>query len=206
MRSLCFIAGVSCVIRCFMKTSDDSKFVIDPVTGLLQGVSYVASPNYDERPANCAVDVIIIHAISLPPGCFGGVEIEQLFCNSLDATQHPYFTEICDLEVSAHFLIRRDGEIVQFVPVTQRAWHAGESSCLGRTQVNDFSIGIELEGCDEKSFDQSQYNALVDLTRCLFKTFPNLSTDCLFGHSDIAPGRKTDPGPCFDWAVYRAAL
>jgi len=190
-----------------VKSSDlDEKLVINPLTGLLQDGRYVASPNHDERPADCAVDVIIIHAISLPPGCFGGSEIEQLFCNSLDATQHPYFEEIRDLEVSAHFLIRRDGEIVQFVPVTRRAWHAGESSCLGRTKVNDFSIGIELEGCDEQNFDQSQYNALLALTRCLFKAFPNLSADRLFGHSDIAPGRKTDPGPCFDWAAYRQAL
>lgn len=189
-----------------MKSSGTSALTIDPVTGLLQDIRYVASPNYDERPADCEVDVIIIHAISLPPGCFGGSEIEQLFCNSLDATLHPYLEEICNLQVSAHFLIRRDGEIVQFVPLNKRAWHAGESNCLGRSQVNDFSVGIELEGCDDQKFEQAQYETLIPLTHSLFKTFPNLSTDRLFGHSEISPGRKTDPGPHFDWAVYRAAL
>ncbi len=189
-----------------MQIEDTREKTIDPVTGLLPGVRFVASPNHDERPLDCDIDAIIIHAISLPPGCFGGPEIEHLFCNSLDATQHPYFEEICDLKVSAHFLIRRDGEIVQFVPVTQRAWHAGESICLGRPQVNDFSVGIELEGCDEQEFGQTQYDALVALTQSLFRAYPHLSTDRLFGHSDIAPGRKTDPGPYFDWGVYLGAL
>lgn len=189
-----------------MKFSDSNDFVIDSKTGLLRDVRYVASPNHDERPADCDVDVIIIHAISLPPGCFGGSEIEQLFCNSLDATLHPYFEEIYNLQVSAHFLIRRDGEIVQFVPLSKRAWHAGESNCLGRSQVNDFSIGIELEGCDDQIFEQAQYQSLTPLTHSLFKAFPNLSADRLFGHSDISPGRKTDPGSHFDWAAYRAAL
>ncbi len=190
-----------------MKSSAEQReLAIDPATGLMRGVRYALSPNHDKRPPNCEVDVIIIHAISLPPGCFGGPEIEYLFCNTLDTDQHPYFREICNLKVSTHFLIRRNGEIVQFVPVTKRAWHAGESFCLGRSQVNDFSIGIELEGCDELAFEQRQYEVLVQLTRCLFEAFPNLSPDRLFGHSDIAPGRKTDPGPCFDWKAYRGAL
>lgn len=190
-----------------MKTSATSQDLnIDPITGLLRGVRYVATPNHDERPLDCDIDAIIIHAISLPPGCFGGSEIEQFFCNCLDAKQHPYFEEISHLKVSTHFLIKRDGELVQFVPVTKRAWHAGESLCLERPRVNDFSLGIELEGCDKMVFDQRQYDVLVPLTRCLFKVFPNLSPDRVFGHRDIAPGRKSDPGPHFDWTAYRAAI
>jgi len=155
---------------------------------------------------DCLVDVLIVHAISLPPGEFGGTAVAALFCNRLDPAAHSYYREIHALKVSAHFLIHRDGEIVQFVPVTKRAWHAGKSTCLGRTRVNDFSIGIELEGCDQVPFDEPQYASLVDLTRSLFQVFPGLNPERIFGHSDIAPGRKTDPGPCFDWPRYKAAL
>lgn len=184
-----------------MKRSQAGR--IDPASGLLSGVRYVPSPNCDARPLGMAVEVLVVHAISLPPGEFGGPAIEQLFCNRLDAEAHPYFREIADLRVSAHFLIRRDGEVIQFVPVSRRAWHAGRSSCLGRPRVNDFSVGIELEGTDEIPFAPVQYTVLAELTRRLAELFPAINRERVFGHADIAPGRKTDPGPHFDWAHYR---
>ncbi len=176
---------------------------VDPASGLVSGIRYVPSPNCDARPAGMAVEVLVIHAISLPPGEFGGPAIEQLFCNRLDAAAHPSFRGIADLRVSAHFLIRRDGEAIQFVPVSRRAWHAGQSSCLGRARVNDFSVGIELEGTDEIPFAPAQYTVLAELTRRLVELFPAINRERVFGHADIAPGRKTDPGPHFDWARYR---
>ena len=182
------------------------KYSLDPVTGLIEGVRQVPSPNFDDRPAGCAVDVIIIHAISLPPHEFGDDYIEQFFQNRLPADAHPYFEEIHEMRVSAHFLIKRSGEIVQFVPVSKRAWHAGQSHCLGRDAVNDFSVGIELEGCDDIPFESVQYAALEALSQLLIETMPDLTVENIFGHSDIAPGRKTDPGPCFDWQRYRLAL
>lgn len=179
---------------------------IDRRTGLADGVVFTPSPNWDERPPDCVIEALIVHAISLPPGEFGGPAIDALFCNRLDPSAHPYYQSICALRVSAHFLIRRAGDIVQYVPVTKRAWHAGKSSCLGRTRVNDFSVGVELEGCDGLPFDAPQYESLVELTRALCRAFPALGPDRVFGHSDIAPGRKTDPGPCFDWLRYKQAL
>ena len=178
-------------------------FSLNPVTGLLDGARYVPSPNHDPRPPGSLVEVVVVHAISLPPNHFGGTEIEQFFTNRLPADAHPYFREIADRQVSAHFLIRRSGEIVQFVPVTERAWHAGESCCEGRTRVNDFSIGIELEGSDDVPFDDAQYGALAELTREVMRVYPSVSAQRIYGHAAISPGRKTDPGPHFDWERYR---
>lgn len=175
----------------------------DAETGLVAGARLVESPNFDERPDASDIDTIVIHAISLPPGEFGGDAIEQFFCNKLDHTLHPFYREIKEVCVSAHLLITRKGELVQFVPLHQRAWHAGESECRGRKEVNDFSIGIELEGCDEKPFKDAQYKKLVEVTNMLTSVFPGLSLQHIYGHCDVAPGRKTDPGPHFDWQHYR---
>jgi N-acetyl-anhydromuramoyl-L-alanine amidase len=168
--------------------------------GLMKGARFLASPNCDERPAGCAVDLLVIHHISLPPGEFGGPGIVDLFTNRLDPAAHPYYEAIAATKVSAHFLIRRDGELIQFVPCAKRAWHAGESSWKGRSRCNDFSIGVELEGTGEVPFTVAQYRRLAALTRALKARYPIRD---LVGHSDIAPGRKTDPGPLFDWARYR---
>ncbi len=148
----------------------------------------------------------MIHNISLPPGEFGGPFVEHLFCNRLDLEQHAYFREICALRVSAHLFVPRSGELVQFVPLHKRAWHAGESRCLGKPNVNDFSIGIELEGTDDSGFEDAQYATLVQTSRMLMQAFPHLVAENVVGHSDIAPGRKTDPGPGFDWERYHRAL
>lgn len=174
--------------------------------GLIEGVDYIPSPNFDDRPEGLGPEVLIIHAISLPPGEFGGPHIEALFCNRLDADIHPYFQEICSLEVSAHLLIKRTGELVQFVPLSKRAWHAGESECEGRSRVNDFSVGIELEGCDDQNFEAAQYETLANVSLALMRHYPAISGDRIYGHSDIAPGRKTDPGPHFNWQRFRADL
>lgn len=175
---------------------------IDPVSGLIQGAHYVASPNCDARPEGSPVEVLVIHSISLPPGRFGGPGIEQLFCNTLNPDEDPYYREIGDLKVSAHVLIRRDGQLVQFVPLNQRAWHAGLSYCEGRTRVNDFSIGIELEGADNLPFEDAQYESLAGLTRAIRQVYTMIMPQRIYGHSDIAPGRKSDPGPMFDWKRY----
>jgi len=172
--------------------------------GLLEGACcYVASPNCDARPAGAAVELIVIHNISLPPGEFGGPGIEDLFLNRLDATIHPYYAGIAHLRVSAHFLIRRNGEIVQFVPCTQRAWHAGVSQWRGRERCNDFSVGIELEGTDEIPFEDAQYAYLARLIAALRDRYPIADVT---GHSDIASGRKTDPGPAFEWRRIKYCL
>jgi len=164
--------------------------------GWLPGTRRIASPNSDERPAGEPVRLAVIHAISLPPNEFGGPGIIQLFTNCLDPEMHPYFREIQRLRVSAHFLVRRDGELIQFVSCSRRAWHAGVSSWRGRERCNDFSIGIELEGCDQQAFEEAQY---LTLNRLLDQLRHRYSIEAVVGHSDIAPGRKTDPGPCFDW-------
>lgn len=174
--------------------------------GRLSGARQLPSPNCDARPDPADISLLVIHAISLPPDRFGGAWIDDLFTNRLDPAAHPYFATIHTLRVSAHLLIRRDGEVVQYVPLTERAWHAGVSSFRGRERCNDFSIGIELEGCDTQAFTDRQYRQLVTATRALLTAYPRLSHEAIVGHSDIAPGRKTDPGPCFDWARYRAAL
>lgn len=179
---------------------------IDRQTGRLVGVRFVASPNFDARPEGAAADVVVIHAISLPPGEFPGTNVEQLFCNRLDSACHPFFREIDGLTVSAHLLIRRDGEVIQFVSFDSRAWHAGVSSFEGRSRVNDFSIGIELEGSDFHPFEEAQYHALTDVIHALRAAYPAITPDRIVGHSDIAPGRKTDPGPYFNWVRVRRAL
>lgn len=179
---------------------------LDVSTGLIEGVRQVASPNCDERPAGMAIDVLVIHAISLPPGDFGGDQVEALFCNRLDPAGHPFYREIAGLRVSAHLLIRRDGAMIQFVPLHKRAWHAGQSRHEGRPRVNDFSIGIELEGTDDLPFEDPQYEQLGRVTQLLLQAYPEITPARIVGHSDIAPGRKTDPGPCFDWRRYQDRL
>ncbi len=172
----------------------------------LHGIRQRPSPNYDARPAGEEVSLLVIHNISLPPGDFGGPWIDALFLNQLDTTAHPFFAELAGLKVSAHCLIRRDGEVIQYVPLNQRAWHAGQSAFCGRSACNDFSIGIELEGTDETPFTEAQYAQLAKLTQRIQKQFPAITPARIVGHSDIAPQRKTDPGPAFDWAQYRALL
>ena len=183
----------------------------DPLTlgagkNWLEGVRRVPSPNYDERPPASEPELIVVHSISLPEGDFGTPHVEALFCNCLDVQAHPSFPEIAPLRVSAHALIRRDGGLTQFVPFTKRAWHAGVSCYQGRDCCNDFSIGIELEGCDWQPFEDRQYRCLASLVRLLMDTWPTIGADCLMGHSDIAPGRKTDPGPHFDWRKLKSLL
>jgi len=158
----------------------------------------IDSPNCDERPVGSDISLLVIHNISLPPGEFGGPGVEQLFTNQLDPAAHPYYATIYSLRVSSHFFIRRDGELIQFVPCRQRAWHAGTSSWRGLERCNDFSIGVELEGSDDQPFTDAQYDQLNGLIQSLRAAYPSL-TD-VAGHSDIAPGRKTDPGPHFAWS------
>lgn len=169
--------------------------------GWLTGVKRVPSPHCDERPDEELPSLLVIHNISLPPGEFGGPYIDQLFTATLDPDAHPYFQDISQLRVSAHCLIRRDGSIVQYVPFDKRAWHAGVSLFAGRERCNDFSIGIELEGTDTLPFTQEQYQQLACITRLLLSTYP-ITPQRITGHSDIAPLRKTDPGPAFDWQHY----
>jgi len=177
---------------------------IDVATGMLSDVRYVPSPNYNERPTNTVIDLLVIHNISLPPGEFGGSHIDAFFTNVLDPSRHPYFAEIAGVAVSSHCLIRRDGEIVQYVPFNKRAWHAGDSCFDGRKDCNDFSIGIELEGTDEIPYTPIQYTILADLVALLKKTYPEITDNRIVGHSTIAPTRKTDPGSVFDWGLLAA--
>ena len=183
-----------------------SEFDVNSDTGLITPSRLRLSPNRDERPRGAIPELIILHAISLPPGEFGGAEIEALFMNELNWDAHPYFGEIRGLEVSAHLLIRRDGSLVQFVPFTERAWHAGDSCFRGRTQCNDYSIGIELEGEDETAYDDRQYEVLAAVIRATCQAYPDISSRELAGHCDVAPGRKSDPGPAFDWLRLYDAL
>jgi AmpD protein len=168
--------------------------------GLIPQFRQVASPNCDARPAGVAIELIVIHNISLPPGEFGGDAVERLFTNTLDCDSHPYYAGLRGVRVSAHFLLRRDGSPTQFVACGRRAWHAGESSWRGRTACNDFSVGIELEGSDELPFTESQYAALKLLLNAIKARYPIAG---IAGHSDISPSRKTDPGPHFDWPRIR---
>ena len=177
-----------------------------PGADWLPGVSHQPSPNADERPDDCEIDLLVVHNISLPPGEFGGGFIADLFLNRLDPTAHPFFREIVDLRVSAHLLVRRDGTVIQFVALDRRAWHAGVSRFCGREQCNDFSIGIELEGTDETPFTPVQYRRLTGLIRQIQGRYPAITDQRIVGHSDIAPGRKTDPGPAFEWAMLRRLL
>lgn len=178
---------------------------LDPRSGWCQGVRHCPSPNFNARPQG-EVSLLVIHNISLPPGQFGTGKVQAFFQNCLRADEHPYFATIAAMRVSAHFLIERDGAITQFVSCNERAWHAGQSSFGGRENCNDFSLGIELEGTDELPFSEAQYAALVGLTRVLQRAYPALTLERICGHSDIAPTRKTDPGPAFEWPRLRAAL
>lgn len=174
--------------------------------GILAGARQVASQNCDARPAGVEPSLIVVHGISLPPGRFGGPWIERLFINMLPAARHPSFRDRAGLRVSSHLLIRRGGRVVQFVSFKRRAWHAGVSSYRGRGNCNDFSIGVELEGTDRRAYTNAQYRVLARVIGALLKAYATLSSEAIVGHSDIAPGRKTDPGPAFDWARLRAAL
>lgn len=174
--------------------------------GLLRGARQRLSPNRDARPDPEDIDLLVIHAISLPPDRFGGPWIDALFSNTLDPDAHPYFATIHQLRVSAHLCIFRDGSVTQYVPFRERAWHAGVSQWQGRERCNDFSIGIELEGGDSRPFTSKQYARLLRVTRALLAHYPRLAPQRIVGHSDIAPGRKTDPGPRFDWERYRRGL
>lgn len=179
---------------------------VDPLSGLVRGARQLPSDNQDERPAGMVPTLIVIHGISLPPGHFGGAHIDRLFTNRLDAHAHPFFGDIAGLRVSSHLLIRRDGRVTQYVPLHRRAWHAGRSRHAGRSNCNDFSVGIELEGADDVPYTPVQYRRLAALIRALRRTVPSLVRAAVVGHSDIAPGRKTDPGPAFDWSRLRRLL
>ncbi|MFP6782486.1 MAG: 1,6-anhydro-N-acetylmuramyl-L-alanine amidase AmpD [Gammaproteobacteria bacterium] len=179
---------------------------LDPISGWFENAIIIPSPNFDYRPLSSIIDLIVIHSISLPPGQFGSDCIERFFKNDLDASAHPYFVSIEELKVSSHFLIERTGILKQFVSTNMRAWHCGESSFNGRTRCNDFSIGIELEGCDDIGFTEKQYTVLNHVLVELVGAYPNVSDERIVGHQDIAPRRKTDPGPHFDWDRTRNAL
>lgn len=213
LRALCVSAVNSLstlpTLARYTHTSRHNKYSnvkIDPATSLIDEADFIESPNVDARPDDHDIDLIVIHSISLPPGEFGGPWIEKLFTNQLPADKHPYFEEINALQVSAHALIMRDGTVKQFVPFDQRAWHAGESCYQGRETCNDYSIGIELEGTDDSDFADIQYEKLAELIVSLEQTYPGISRQRLTGHSDIAPGRKTDPGTGFDWFKLKKLL
>lgn len=174
--------------------------------GWLQQARKVPSANCSPRPPGCEPELLVVHNISLPPGCYGGDCIERFFTNCLDWDEHPFFEEIRDVEVSAHLLIQRDGQLLQFVSLLERAWHAGQSCFEGRDNCNDFSVGIELEGADDDPYTDVQYAILGAVTQVLLEYFPAMDTYKIVGHSDISPGRKTDPGPAFDWERYRGEL
>jgi N-acetyl-anhydromuramoyl-L-alanine amidase len=178
----------------------------DPISGLMSGARQIPSPNHDARPAGSVPELIVVHGISLPPGEFGGAWIDRLFTNTLPAQAHPYFAEVAGLVVSSHLCISRDGALTQYVSFNERAWHAGLSSYNGRSACNDFSIGVELEGADTVAYEERQYRALADAVAALCAAYPTLSPRRLVGHSDIAPGRKTDPGPAFDWTRVRRLI
>ncbi len=175
---------------------------IDVSTGIIQGANFHFSPNFDERPRDQEIDLLVVHNISLPPGEFGGKYVHALFSNQLHPDEHEYFKEIAHLKVSSHLFIRRNGELWQFVPLTKRAWHAGTSAFEGKENCNHFSIGIELEGTDDIPYTPQQYEQLAQVTRLLMQYYP-ITIDRIVGHSDIAPERKTDPGPSFDWQHYK---
>jgi len=179
---------------------------IDIISGQLKEARQQPSPNCDSRPNESDITLIVIHGISLPPSKFGGDYIDQLFCNKLNPDEHPYFKEIAGLNVSSHLLVRRDGEIVQYVPFQKRAWHAGVSCYENRDCCNDYSIGIEMEGEDETPYTEVQYQVLAKIIKNLIKSYPELNEQTIAAHSDIAPGRKTDPGEAFDWEYLKKLL
>lgn len=189
-----------------MNPPADIRYTISPGEGLIRPARQCPSPNQDERPPGTTPELIVLHGISLPPGEFGGDGIERLFTNTLDWDAHPYFRKISGLEVSSHLLIRRDGALVQFVPFARRAWHAGASSFRGRDRCNDYSIGIELEGEDETPYTDAQYRHLSAVIQVLQTAYPALDVRRIAGHCDVAPGRKVDPGPAFDWLRLYDAL
>ncbi len=182
------------------------RWRLDPASGWLEGVRRVGSPNCDERPPGTEIDLVVVHGISLPRGVYGGDAIDRLFTNTLDPDAHPDFEAIAGLRVSAHALIRRDGSLTQYVPFGLRAWHAGTSRFEGRTGCNDFSIGIELEGADQDPYENVQYQVLAELVWTLSAHWRGIRPDRVVGHCDIAPGRKTDPGPAFEWWKLRTLL
>jgi N-acetyl-anhydromuramoyl-L-alanine amidase len=179
---------------------------VDLESGLMRGARQIASPNHDLRPAGVEADLIVVHGISLPPGEYGGPWIDRLFTNTLPADVHAYFAEIDGLRVSSHLAVMRDGAVTQYVSFTERAWHAGKSMFQGREACNDFSVGIELEGTDTQPYEDVQYDRLAEAVAALCAAYPRLSADRVVGHSDIAPGRKTDPGPAFDWLRARRLI
>jgi AmpD protein len=179
---------------------------VDLESGLMRGARQIASPNHDSRPAGVEADLIVVHGISLPPGEYGGPWIDRLFTNTLPADVHTYFAEISGLRVSSHLVVMRDGAVTQYVSFAQRAWHAGKSNFQGREACNDFSVGVELEGTDTQPYEAVQYERLAEVVAALCAAYPRLSADRLVGHSDIAPGRKTDPGPAFDWVRARRLI
>jgi N-acetyl-anhydromuramoyl-L-alanine amidase len=179
---------------------------VEPDSGLMQGVRHIDSPNRDSRPPGVQADLIVVHGISLPPGEFGGPWIDRLFTNTLPPEVHPYFSEVAPLRVSSHVVVARDGAVTQYVRFTERAWHAGKSAYQGRGACNDFSVGVELEGTDTQPYEAPQYDALAEIVAALCAAYPRLSPDRLAGHSDISPGRKTDPGPAFDWPLARRLI
>jgi AmpD protein len=183
-----------------------SRLEIDATSGWLGQARRVESPNCDDRPPGMPPDLIVVHGISLPPGEFGGPWIDALFTNRLAADAHPYFAQVAALRVSAHALVRRDAEVVQYVPFHRRAWHAGHSAWQGRERCNDFSVGIELEGTDASAYEPAQYAMLSRLVAALCRAYRSLSPDRIVGHSDVAPGRKSDPGIAFDWPLLRALV
>jgi AmpD protein len=197
-------AGSYCGMLPWQDGREELPMRVDVNTGLMVGVKQVLSPYFDERPAGVAPDLIVLHGISLPPGEFGGPWIARLFTGNLPADAHPSFVERVGLRVSAHLLIRRDGQLVQFVSFNDRAWHAGKSSWAGRDACNDYSIGIECEGTDETPYEDAQYQALRTLLAVLLEAY-SIPRDRIVGHSDVAPGRKTDPGLSFDWGQIRRA-
>jgi AmpD protein len=176
---------------------------VDVSTGLCVGVRQVLSPHFDARPSGVVPDLVILHGISLPPGEYGGPWIARLFTGGLPADHHPFFATLAGLRVSAHLLLQRDGELVQFVSFNARAWHAGKSSWQGRDACNDYSIGIECEGTDDEPYTDAQYDALRALLPILLEAYPAITRERIVGHSNVAPGRKTDPGPAFDWSRVR---
>jgi AmpD protein len=185
---------------------DRTGWRVDVANGRLSGVQPGESPNCDDRPPGCVPELIVVHGISLPPGEFGGPWVDALFTNDLPAAAHPYFASIAGLRVSAHLFVRRDGAVVQYVPFHRRAWHAGESRWRGRERCNDFSIGIELEGTDAGGYERAQYASLARSVAALCRAYPSLSPERLVGHSDVAPGRKTDPGIAFDWPLLHSLV
>jgi AmpD protein len=181
-------------------------FYIELASGRLAGARFLPSPHHDERPAGMPIDLLVIHNISLPPRVFDGEAVAEFFTGTLKTAAHPYYADIAHLKVSAHLFIRRSGEVIQFVPFQLRAWHAGQSQFEGRERCNDFSIGIELEGCDDVPYAQIQYDQLVAITRLLMQAYPGIVPNRIVGHNMIAPGRKTDPGQTFDWKLYIGQL